>query len=71
LIILKLSTAFSWYRIEVRFVDMQMRDEQFRRRASQLHRERKVLKTISLEHLQEHQIGVACILDLVQQGLCT
>jgi hypothetical protein len=36
---------------------------------SQPLREAKILKTISLKHLQEHQIGVACILDLVQQGL--
>lgn len=44
---------------------MQMRDEQFRRCASQLHGERKILKTIGLEQLQEHQIGVACVFDLV------
>src|SRR5207302_4182920 len=32
--------------------------------------ERKVLKTIDLaEHLQEYQIGVAGVLDVVQQGL--
>ena len=48
---------------------MQMRHDQFRRRVSQPFREGKVLKAIGLEHLQEHQIGVACILDVVQQAL--
>jgi hypothetical protein len=36
---------------------------------SQPLREAKILKAISRKHLQEHQTGVACILDLVQQGL--
>src|SRR4029077_14458095 len=59
----------SWYCIEGRFVDIQMRLDQFRRRVSQPLRERKVLKAIGFEHLQEHQIGVACVFDVVQQGL--
>jgi len=46
-----------------------MGHHQFRRRVSQPLREGKILKAISLEHLQEHQIGVACILDLVRQEL--
>jgi len=46
-----------------------MRHDQFWRRVGQPLREREILKAICLEHLQEHQIGVACVLDVVQQGL--
>ena len=51
-------------------VDVQVCHDRFRRSMSKPFRERKVLKTIDLaEHLQEHQIGVACVLDVVELGL--
>ena len=54
-------------RIVGRLVDAQVCHDRFGRSMSQPLREREVLKTIDLsEHFQEHQVGVACVLDVME-----
>src|SRR5438874_3619440 len=56
-----------WYCIVGGLVDLQVRHDQFRRRVSEPLRKRKLLIAIALEHFEKNQIGIAGVLDVMQQ----
>src|SRR5436305_11608124 len=54
-------------RVESRFIDVKMRHHQLRRGVGQPLGEGKVLIVAALEHFQEDQVRVTCILNVMQQ----
>src|SRR5260370_13789048 len=58
----------SWYCVQRRLVDVEMCLYKLGWRVGQPLRKRHILIEAALEHLQEDQVCIPCILDVMQQG---